>query len=179
VNIHLHHPLPLFSLSLSLSLTQTAVVLYLFKFLSQHLSGTHTNFIKLQYIHLISEDRNLRSTPTNKEYESDEKGWVYNVLYPIHDWANTAFFPMQITNKSCITTTHKQNCPFFLQIWLLLLSKSRKDMNNDIYAVKKYPSSEKCLLAVRPACPTVSAEYSAYIIRRDDYANCTFSRQRL
>lgn len=69
MNIHLHHPLLLFSLTLS----QMVVALYLFKSLSQHLSGTHTNVITVQYIQLISEDGNLRSTPTNKELESDEK----------------------------------------------------------------------------------------------------------
>jgi len=57
-----------------------AVALYLFKSLSQHPSGTHTNFITLQYVQLISKDGNLRSTPTNKEFGSDEKRWVYSVL---------------------------------------------------------------------------------------------------
>lgn len=35
-------------------------------------------------------------------------------------------FPVQVANKSSIITTHKQNYPFFLQIWLFISSKSRK-----------------------------------------------------
>jgi hypothetical protein len=102
-----------------------AVALYLFKSLSQHSSGTHTNFTTPRYIQLISENGNLHSKPTNEEvnHMRDATSTVFCSWYKATGLMHS--FPVYIASHAALLLTSRI-APLFLQIWFLFLSISRQ-----------------------------------------------------